>query len=346
MFKTIFDTTFGNAYGLGNMAKIGANELQTNIVLDMDSSEYQTLLKGLTPIIGSPIVNAFTSLRALGHLEKLSYISTVTDKRAQLPEILTISDITIYGKKVPTVTDPRFKGAWTNITSMINPPADRYSKVTIRGAYELLSVSVRGLLCMSYEDSVKNWLPSQSAAFLIETYANLLADPISRVYRLDIQESIFFKYAFAHYMANMMTTVVDENNTPEVLHRCHRIVQGGKTNIKDLAEQMYAVTGKNQVTMDHVAEFVTRYGPGRIKGFSAANVYRMLVNASRNGTMSYIAADYPPYMLYMLFRLASGDKHPLFTNILNRLYTRQQVEKELKEIVTTKELFTHIKPNE
>ena len=341
---TILDTTFAKNYNLANLAKHCAHELQSTLTLDLTPEEYLSLVQGITPIIKSPMSEAFVSIRGDHLLKDLCYVSTITRKDANLPELLTIADITVYGKQVPAVKQPYFKGAWTDISQTLSAPKDRFDKVSVKSANDLMSSSVRGILCMAYEDS-EEWLNSKATAFVVEVYARVMGTIVNRLYKLDVEETAIVRYAFAYYYASLMSDKRDDDYAPEVLNRCGNLFQHGRISLANLAERMYNIVGKDAVTMQHVAKFIVQHGPNRAKGFDASNIYRAMFNSSRNSVATFIAADYPPYMVYLIMRTASNDKHPILTNVLNNMFSRQQVEAEIANIVKDKRTFSGIKKN-
>lgn len=342
MTNTIFDTTFSKNYNLELLAKHSANELQASITLDLEAPAYLSLVRGITPIIRSPMSEAFLYIKKEDLLKNVCYISNITDRKSSLPELLTITDLTVYGKQVRAVKQSYFKGAWTDIGPMLSNPKDRFDTVTIKSANEIIASTTRAILCMAYEDS-KDWLNSKGKVFVIDVYSRAMGTIVNRLYKLDVEESAIVRYAFAYYYASLLTDKRDSNNAPEILNRCTQLFQNGKVNMEVLAERMYNIVGKSDVTMEHVAEFVVQHGPSRAKGFDASNVYRSLFNSSKNSVATFIAADYPPYMVYLILRAVSGDKHPILTNVLNNMFTRQQVTAEVGNIVKDKSTYSGIR---
>lgn len=337
MKHSILNTAFASNYNLALLAKHGANELQSTIITDLDPAGYLAMVKAITPISRSAITDLFTASKETQAMDNISFISTVLRKKANLPEILTIDDVCINGSQIPNVKQERYMGMWTNINSMLtNTGKDRFNNISVTASNELMASVVRGMYCRSY-DSNENWLNTKSQAFLIEVYSRMMENILNRLYKLDLVEAAVVRYGFAYYFASLFSNKRDDKHAPEVLNRCAGLFKLSKVSTDILAERMYVIVGDDDVTLEKVAQFIVENGPARASGFSAGNVYRMIFTASRNSLMTYIAVDYPPYFLYTLLRVISGDKHPLLTNIINSDFTRPRINDEVATIVHDKE---------
>jgi hypothetical protein len=336
MKHSILNTAFAKNYNLELLAKHGANELQGSIQLDMTPEEYLSLVKAITPISRSAISDLFSAVKTTPALTKISFMSSVLRRNVNLPEVLTIDDITINGRQIPNVKQERFKGAWTNINTMVsNTSKDRFANITVTAANELMASVVRGLYCMSYDETTE-WLNPKSSAFLIEVYARMMEHILNRLYKLDVIEAAVVRYGFAYYYASLLTDKRDAKGAPEILNRCTGLFKLSNVSMDSLSERMQAITGDEVVDLNHVAQFVVANGPSRANGFTSGNIYRMIFTSSRSSLPTYIAVDYPPYFLYLLLRVTSGDKHPLLTNMMNTDFTRPRIADELATIVHDK----------
>lgn len=323
------------------MARRGALALQTSMTLDMEPIKYRNLIKGMTPMTKTPVSTAFDMVRNEEMLKNICFISTLLNKAADVPEIFTINGITIYGKEVIGVKNDLFKGAWTNISAYLKRPKDKFGAMTITGSNELMALVVRSVLCMAYDDN-PNWLNSRAQAFVVGFYAKSMTYIVSRLFSFDVEESAISSYAFACYYASKFDQRRDKNNIPELLNRCTDVFNNGRVSKADLDKHMSNIIGKDDITMDHVIEFIRKLGPNRVANLSAGNIYQALLSSSRSNVPTVIAADYPPYMVYMLLRTVSNDKHPIFTNIINNRYTRPQINAELDNIVRDKNTYQGI----
>lgn len=344
MAITLFDTYFGKTYNLEQLAKKGAVELQTKMTLDATQDEYLALVKSISPVVKTPISDTFLSIKKLDGLKNITFLSVLNDKATNLPEILTIKDLSIYGKQVGAVSDKRFKGCWANITTTLTKGKDRYAGLSVSGTNELMSIIVRSVMCMAYSDN-DVWLNNKASEFLIEFYAKSMATILIRMFSLDVEESTVTKYAFAYYYATLLSNKRDENNAPEILNRCVSLLRNGRVSKEDLDKKMDSIVGKDTMSMDHVATFIVAMGPDRVRGFNSKHVYRALLSSSRNSIATVISADYPPYLVYLLLRTISNDKHPIFTNVINMMYTRQQITAAVDNIIRDDRTFSGIKVN-
>ena len=323
------------------LARTGANVLQSDLTLDMSPEKYNALISSISPSVKTPVSTAFEMIKMGGQLKDICFISSIMNKSSTVPEILTINGLTIYGKQVRAVSNLKFKGAWTNISAYLSRPKDRYSDPTIKGSNELMALVVRSVICMAHDDN-EDWLNSRGQAFLVGFYAWAMSHIVGRLFSFDVEEGAIARYAFAHYYAAMLNSRRDANNAPDLLNRTNNVFAHGRVSKEDLDKRMRDIVGNDDINMDHVIKFIVTHGPARASKLSAGNVYQALLSSSRSNVPTVISANYPPYLLYMILRTVANDKHPLFTNILNNRYTRQQVDSELDAIVRDKSTYAGI----
>ena len=340
MAKTILESYFGRAYNLEILARSAATDIQATMKLDLDQDEYAQLVKSITPIVKTPISDFFSRAVAADSHREIFYISTVKNNSGNVPELLSINDLTILGKDVQVKMPDEMRKAWAHITTCISlPKTDRLGDLQVTASNDLMSIVDRCVLCTSYSTMSGDWLPGKSSEFLIDVYAKMMSMIVSRIYGLDVEEGVIVKFAFAYYMASLMTTERDANNAPMIINRCNTLFKYGKIDFNKLIEKMTSLVGEDTMSMKYVSQFIVANGPDRIKDFTEGNIYRALMTSSRNSIASLIAADYPPYMLYLLLRIISNDKHPILTNILNKQFTRSQINDEIKLIINHKPIY-------
>ena len=341
MKHTLFDTYFGKSYNLENLAKKAGVLLQSEMKMDMDQLEYVQLISTTKPVVHTPMSKAFELIVNEKLLNCIYYISLLSKKLTDIPEVLTIPEVTIYGKHVSGIHQKELKRSWANMSTVLSRPRDRYGKPFISGVNETMSIVVRSILSMAYDDN-EHWLNGKGRAFLIDFYAKSMSSILNRYYSFDVQEGALVRYAFAYYYASLLDNRKGKNGEPEVLNRCGSIFQNGLIDKDKMDNLMTGITKSDEPTMEHVVKFIAEYGPDRAKNISSKIIYQALLSTSRSSIATLICADYPPYLLYMILRVVSNDKHPLFTNVLNNMYTRQQVTAEINSILEDKSTFSGV----
>lgn len=321
MKKTIFETAFGQNYNLSLLAKQAGSMLETVIETDYEQNEYLYITKGVNLVINSPVRSAFTLAKEHELLDKVYYVSTVGKKHISLPELLTIREVTVNGAQVPTVHDDKLKKAWVEVSQCFQASRERGGRPELKAPVEYASMVLRGLLCTGY-DQTTNWLTDKSQAFIIEVYSRMLTNELNRIYKFDNTEYVTVAYGFAYYLAALLSDKVDDNNAPVVLNRINQLTKAGNVELKALADKMFAVVGdhtKKPFGLDSVVEYIKRSGPSRLSDLNTTNIYRKAFTSSRNNISTYIAMDYPPYLVYLLLRVGGGEKHPMLNAVLERM---------------------------
>ncbi len=342
MNKTIFDTHFGMTYNMQLLAKSAVKELVSqNLSTDVDQQAYTKLARSINPIHKNPISEFFLRMKENDSFSHFQYMSLLKQGKGNLPELLTINDVTVDGNDIDSVVPEQLKKPWAHVSSAVTlPKADRFGDLTISSANTFMSISTRCALTLSYKKAEVSWLSTGSAAFLIDIYYRMMGSIVSRSFGLDVIEETIVKFAFAYYMASMLTTQRDEDGHPMLMYRIRNTFLRGNTSFEDLLKQFGDHLSGEEVNMFYVCSFIAKYGPERIKGFNAQTIYRALMDSSRNSIAALVAADYPPYLLYLVMRVLSSDKHPVLTNVLTKQMNRSIVTSEIRNLINTKALFT------
>lgn len=338
MKKTIFDTTFSRNYNLKTLAENAGRLIESKLSTDMTQEEYLYLINQISPIEFTPIRRVFDELRQRNKLDMAYYISTLATPNVDMPEVLTVRDVVVNGSNVSTIRTDSYKKMLVEISQCLQKPTERHGRFSVIAPAALMNTIVRASLCKSYESS-DAWLSSQNVAFLAEIYARALSNEVSRIYKCDLTEHMKCMYAFAFYFAYMMTDELDENRAPKVLNRLTFLSRGGLIKLEELSTIMYGILGNSYCTMEHVAEFIRQIGPQRMKDFSPQVIYRKAFTASKNNIPTYIALDYPPYLVYLILMVGGGDKHPLLSNVLDKMGNRSFMNTSIGNILKDSDII-------
>ncbi len=340
---SILTTPFSKMYNLRTLVKDAAKWITTNAsLLDASQDKYVSLITNVNPVVKTYISTCFLNIKKEELLNSCYYVSTIMNKKIDVPELLTINDITVDGLLVDSVKDNDYKKPWVNISSMLAPPSQsRYADLSISASNELMASIVRSMLCVSYNDS-KEWLNPQSAAFIVEFYTMTMRTVIDRLYRLNFEETGIVKYAFAYYYSSLLSDKKDRNGAPSLLHKSNTVLRGMEDNLDDLANDMLEIIGKDTMNMTHVIEFIKTYGPARTSTLTVEMIYKALSIVSHNSVATWIAADYPPYLVYLLLLSMSGSKHPIISNVINNMFDKKYIRTNVDQLVKYTPAYTTV----
>jgi hypothetical protein len=343
MTKTIMDTPFAHMYNLKEAAaETNKWIIQNRSLLDATQDRYLAIMTGMTPFVKTPISECFDAIKAGKLLDNIFYMSFINNSKVSIPEVLTVTEFSIYGKHVKGVSSADLKKTWLNLSSMLAPPSkSRYDNLSISASNEAMSAIVRAMLCMAYADS-KEWLSPKAAAFVIEVYAMTMASLLDRVYKLDVQESAVAKFAFAYYYASLLSEDKHKDGTPVLLQKMFYLFKGMSISFDQLGEKMKHLVGKEQMSVKHVVSFIVAHGPSRMSDLNMETVYRSLSISSYSSISSMIAVDLPPYFTHLLFNSLSGNKHPIINNIVANILSPSYVKDNVLGLLKHKKLYAGV----
>jgi len=345
--KSIFETLMSLTYDFEGLAKTAYLWLVKNkSLLDVPQEKYVSIVKAINPMVKTPIAEMFTNIKDSGDLNNIFFISTIMNRKTSLPEMLTITDVAVYGKHLSGIKDKELKKAWVTLSPYLAPPKQsRYEAIAVSGSEEIMASVVRSMLCMAYADN-KSWASPKIMAFLAEFYGWMMTYSIDRRYKLDIQDGVVVRYAFAYYYASKMSNDVDDNGAPVLLHKLDKtFFRGMSTSLDTMGSNMAAITQGEPVTIEHVVTFIQSFGPSRLSELNAGLLYRLQSVASHSSMGSMIAVDYPPYLAYLILITQSGSKHPIVNYVLNNMFKAPRIRAIMNDMIKYKRFYTGVNPN-
>ena len=296
----------------------------------------QTKLFSSTPI--SRLYQELVESDKLNHF--LCYnLSRNTD---DIPEILTIQDIVIDGKAIPTLAVPaRMQKCWINLTAISSDKDPYNGSYNITDSTTLANLFVRAALVSGYEDH-ELWLSPKLASFVIESYATTIGVELGRIYGLDYNESMFVQTLFAAYYAQLLG---GEGATlyPILLNRC-----GFLGTMNDIQDRIKSVEDLNTRpdklwTPDVICVTLQQRGPHRLHKITRNQLYRFLSSSSTDSITMAIALEYPPYWVYQLLRVASGAKIPTMSNVIKIRNTKGKIVQFASDIIASGAIVNKVK---
>ena len=303
---------------------------------DQMSRIAQTKIFSSTPI--SRLYQELVEADKLNHF--LCYnLSRNTD---DVPEVLTINDIVIDGKAIPSLPVPaRMQKCWINLTAITSNMDPYNGSYNITDSTTLANLFVRAALVTGFEDH-ELWLSPKLASFVIESYATTIGVELGRIYGLDYNESMFVQTLFAAYYAQLLG---GEGATlyPILLNRC-----GFLGTANDIQERIKSVEDLNPRldklwTPDVICNALQKRGPHRLHKLTRNQLYRFLSSSSTDSITMAIALEYPPYWVYQLLRVASGAKIPTMSNVIKIRNTKGKIVQFAADMVATGAVINKVK---
>lgn len=332
MKKFINDTPAASVY---NVSQLTANAVKfltlKSGITDVDQSEYVYQLKQVRPTVNSPINNMFNNIVSQDKLGAFYYYSFLTKKNLDVPELLTLEDIVVDGKHVPSLNIDSLKTVWVNLNSSLSIDRDTRS-VKVTDSPRCVSSVVRAFLCASYHDS-DEWLSPDSAAFVVEFYTMAIANVLERIYQLDEEEVKQVKLLYGWYYASLLGKV-ESNGYPVLLNKIDRKIRGLEpaTKFQERIDAVLEYLKDEEISTSLIARILSTDGPIRMKSFGPTNIYRFMTVSSADNVGTMISVDYPPYLVWNMMRAMSGAKHPLFTRII-KSYNRSEIIRNMDKLV-------------
>ena len=334
----IHETPIAKVYNIEARAKDCATFLiETANRSDKPSNAYANLF----PNIGGStyMQKVFKNILDGRHMDNLHMFS-YSKGDLDIPELLTIEDIVIDGKYLPFTLPQMLKKPWVNLSSMVGTNSlNRFGSVELVDVPKAISLVVRAFLSASYNDS-RDWLPPKISSLLIELYIYSVGKVLGRMFNLDYSELDLVQYVFAWYYANLLGDSRDNPKDPTLLRRNRNLfLSMGSLEIDDLHSKILTILGDRKMSVEIAIEIISTIGPKRMHGLTYSLFVKSFAVSSMDNISTYIALDYPPYLLHQLLKVESGSKHPIFGEVYKTRFKKPDVARTLDLLVVTKSIY-------
>jgi hypothetical protein len=341
----ILTTPFAKTYNMNAMSKQAARFLLANKKnADMEDHGYETLLSNVNTMTFSHMTTMFRNIVDHNKLSSIYLFSYARSLVKDIPELLTIDDVVVDGKFIPSSVTPDLQRAWVNLTPVLTSnKKDRLGSVQIADIPKAVSSVVRAFLCTSYNDS-DEWLPPKISAFVIEFYTMAMSSVLIRSFNLDWEEAHLVQLLFAWYYASLLGPNKDNDNEPILLHKNRQLFKGiaNTTQLDELFGKINGIRDGRPMSIDIITEVIRSIGPARMKNLKGSDVYRLFSLSTADSTAMMIAVDYPPYFVHQILRTVSGAKHPILSNVLNTRMNKSNVLKTMDLLVRERSIFNGV----
>jgi hypothetical protein len=341
---TIATTPFGVALDLQGQALEAAKFIAKHQSVVMGDDVFNAIKSSVKMTVSSAFAVIYSKVVENGGWKSSFTLLNLRGLEDSIPTIFTLDDITVDGKYISAQMPKAFQTAWLNLTPILGTRGtESYNGFfQIKDTPRLAALISRGALCMSYNDS-DQWLNSFDASILLDAFSFTMASPIRQLFNLDVEEEKFVRTIFAVYMAQMLQSVKDaDQEVPPILHRCTWL--GTPRDIMDrlapIAEDRVkfakaAGLGVHEVNLDVACKLIAKYGPDRMKNFSANNLVRFMSRSSMERNATIMSLYYPPYFVYMLLAAMHGLKHPIYSMLLKFGDMKRNLFKLEQDIVSS-----------
>ena len=344
--QNILNTPFAQSYNLELMAKEAARFLQKNMPnMDMTQDGYVGLLSDVNPMTVSHMNSLYRNLVDADKLSSVLMFSLVKDKKADLPELLTIDDIVVDGKYLQVPVSKELQKTWVNLTPALTiTKRDRYGSIYVDDIPKVVSSMVRAFLCTSYNDSTE-WLPPKISTFIIEFYTMAMSMVMDRLFNLSWEESFIPKMMFAWHYSALLGPEKDTDDFPVLLSRNAKVFKGAVTGavLKETIDKVNEIRDGRTMSLEIVAEVLRKMGPRRMENLQASDIRRLFSLSAQDNTAMMIAIDYPPYLVHQILRVAEGGKHAIMSTVFKNRFSGSYVKGVLDQLVITKQLIDGVK---
>jgi hypothetical protein len=334
-------TTYGVSSALEMQAKRAFPYLAANKALITPSKEEYLTLSGMRSFIKSTVVDLFKRIVDDGILPQFS-IMNATLANADIPDILTMDELTIDGKYIEGAPNG-FNQPWINITPLLARRRTKSDPLVVADIPRACGYFVRANLCAGYHDkaesTTESWLSPSLEVFVIESYSMTVTLLLQRVYNLDPNEARLVQTMFAYHYAKLLSTRVIEGNVPAILSRCSFL---GSLNdihtILDMANEKLdgKLANANLITICNVLPLL---GPGRMAKFDPSILFRMFSASAVDSQSMAIALDYPPYWVFQILKYMAGAKNYVIGQTMQMPIMKRESIKFEQSIMTQRGLI-------
>jgi len=319
MKPTISTTPYGVSLDLRKRAIEAATFLAKNqgLILGRDGTEYLKSTVKMT--VSTPITDIYTHAADLGKLNCFTMFDL--SKASDIPTILTSNEIAIDGKFISKEMPHDFQNVWLNLTPFSR--SDAYNRILqITDTMQLASAVVRGLLCMSFNDS-EAWLTPSLRNDIIEAYSLCYTMRMKTLFDLNVEEYALVRLLFAAYMAQMLDSENIAKEVPPTLYSCKFLYLDTGTprtideRLEGVSEVRTRLAPDMHLDIDVICGILREKGPDRMKKLlKPASFYQFMSRSPSDSQSMLISTDYPPYFVWMLLNNLRGGKNPFFQSLI------------------------------
>lgn len=310
----IMETAFARENGLQQGVNSALRYLVDNRQVVLPQMDLNTIFQ--TKILSmSPTNRIFEHLLADNLMDEYCFVDTSLSSQS-IPELLTISDITVDLKQITNArvilaSLQEFRNKMIiNIAPLIQRTREGYVKVT--DVNELHNQVVRGALVSSYYNcNDEMWLNPNLLRYIAQTYSMCISGVLQRLYNLDIPSQMTIAAALTWFIMNRVTDAADE-----MTMQCDYL--GSRLSIRNMIDMFKdSVDDVAQFDLVKLSNLIASIGPDHMKGFNKDIFIRAMARSGASYITMNMALEYPPYWVHQILYALSGNKVYL-SNLLQK----------------------------
>lgn len=304
---SLLDTQIGIQSDLRKQIMSAASFLIKNISTVTVEENSLVLLKSIRNFGNTNLTNIFDTIVNSDKFNSFICFDYSKLKGVDIPEVLTMSSISIDGHSCGVPSGRGLEKIWCNLTPFIKKRKSETEKITITDINKIQEMFIRGALCKSYNDS-RAWLSPDIAALIIESYSITITNILSSVYKLTFQDTHMIMVLFAAYYAQLLN-IDGSMQAPELLVKCKRLHKlGVDINSYVYLNKYREAGGKHLLTIKEICNLINTYGPSKMSSFNV-NILNSLFSRGSTVETMLMALEYPPYYVMQLIKLADNEKN-------------------------------------
>ena len=314
-FDTSFSKYAGFSTGISSMLKyVVAN--QSSMVSTQDLIE---LITPIRTILKTPLANVFDQMVKSGTLDNFAAINISGKTDTSIPELLTMSNLTIDlkhtpgGQAVRTIPKLRDK-VLVNISNTLS-----YNRNS--STYELSSVDnfmnyfVRGQLTATYHDA-DMWLSPSLLVYALKSYTMTLSTKIAKQFALNLAEQDRICAILAIFMGQRLSPDSSDLVHPPIYSRVNWCPTMSDRDLYELAEGVSEITYKG-LTLEELCSLLSNHVSSKMNHFTREVFVGLCGHLGPEALTSQLALEFPPYWVYILLLALGGNKIPLVYQLAN-----------------------------
>lgn len=326
----LIDTQLGNALDLKMLIQDAVSFFSKSFdivkISDRDTSVFKNIKN-----FGNPYMNGlFSSIVESDKIDLFQFFdySRLVKNNTNIPELLTISALTIDGLYTGLQLDNRLKKIWCNITPYVKKKSYETERIEFTDVDKVHEAIVRGALCRSYQEH-NRWLTSDIAALVIESYALTIGNILSSAYKLSVQDSNMVVLLFAAYYSQLFNTE-GSMRAPELLVKCKKLNQMG-IDVTTLSYiNKFRANPDVLLSIHEICSILSQHGPVKLASLNSRILSSLFSKGTVDIQIMLIALEYPPYYVMQLLRLADNYKNYTLTANPNNKKTGQLLAEKLR----------------
>lgn len=316
----IYDTYFSKHYlGLESQVKRALRFMSENYKFLTLNEREQEGLMAVKSFNRTPFSEIFEQVKDQKKLDNLFFYTTNhLDSDTYIPEILAIPGLVLNPKPLKDSIMSELYRPWINISSMLAQERKINGRTWITDTPTLYSLTARGLLGMSYDDtSSAVWINVKMAGYLTKTFALIYGGLLNRYCQLNEQEFTIVRILLGLYFAQRCIDNNSDATRPAPLFK-ERIF-GNNISILEIINEIYNNTDKKgMLELEDLPVILKNTIQYKFKNIDIQVLIKHFLTLTTNiAAYESIGIEYPPYWAHQVGSALSGTRNFIAIQLKN-----------------------------